>query len=108
MKTINETPISELKEFKRGGYLTKYVANDGLWYLFSTEGGFKIVRAVKHKQPDGSEVYCYPSSEQFGVSGWHICGNKANRLRSLKMIKKKCPDFNIEYFADFILISNKF
>ena len=108
MKEIFSAPISELKEFKRGGYITKYVANDGLWYLFSTEGGYKIVRAVKHEQPDGSEVYCYPSSEQFGESGWYICGTKAKRLRSLKMIKKKCPDFNIEYFANFILISNKF
>ena len=48
---INEifnTPISELKEFKRGGYVTKYVASQGLWYLFSTEGGYKIVKAVKN------------------------------------------------------------
>ena len=108
MKTTKKTPISELKEFKREGYLTKYVANDGLWYLFSTEGGYKIVRAVRHKQLDGSEIYCYPPSEQFGVYGWYICGTKAKRMRSLKMIKKKCPDFDIEYFADFILISNKF
>ena len=107
MNEIFRTPISELKEFKRGGYNTKYLASDGLWYLFSTEGGFKIVRAVKCKQPDGSEIYCYPSSEEFGESGWYICGTKAKRLRSLKMIKKKCPDFNIEYFANFILISNK-
>ena len=107
MNEIFSTPISELKEFKRGGYVTKYVANDGLWYLFSTEGGYKIVKAVKHKQPDGSEVYCYPLSEQFGVSGWYICGTKANKMRSLKMIKKKYPDFNIEYFANLILISNK-
>ena len=107
MNEIFRTPISELKEFKRGGYITKYVANDGLWYLFSTEGGYKIVRAVRHKQLDGSEIYCYPSSEEFGESGWYICGTKAKRLRSLKMIKKKCPDFNIEYFANFILISNK-
>ena len=56
MNEIFRTPISELKEFKRGGYLTKYVANDGLWYLFSTEGGYKIVRAVRHKQLDGSEI----------------------------------------------------
>lgn len=108
MNEIFSTPISELKEFKRGGYLTKYVANEGLWYLFSTEGGYKIVKAVKHKRLDGSEFYCYPPSEQFGVYGWFICGNKAKRLRSLKMIKKKCPDFDIEYFANFILISNKF
>lgn len=102
MKTTNKTPISELKEFKRGGYITKYVANNGLWYLFSTEGGYEIVRAVKRKQPDGSEVYCYPSSEQFGVSGWYICGTKTNMLRSLEKIKAKRPDLNVEYFADFI------
>ena len=102
MKKIFRTPISELKEFKREGYLTKYVANDGLWYLFSIGGGYEIVRAVKRKQPDGSDVYCYPSSEQFGVSGWHICGTKTNMMRSLEKIKVKRPDLNIEYFADFI------
>lgn len=41
METTKKTPISELKEFKRDGYLTKYVANDGLWYLFSIGGDMK-------------------------------------------------------------------
>lgn len=102
METTKKTPISELKEFKRDGYLTKYVANDGLWYLFSIGRGYEIVRAVKRKQPDGSDVYCYPSSEQFGVNGWYICGTKTNMLRSLEKIKKKRPDLNIEYFSQFI------
>lgn len=32
--------------------------------------GYELVRGVKRKQPDGSIVFTYPSSEQFGRYGW--------------------------------------
>ena len=37
---------------------------------------YEVVVGVKAKQPDGSTVYVYPSSSQFGVNGWYICGNE--------------------------------
>ena len=32
--------------------------------------GFEVVVPVKRKQPDGTPVLCYPSTEQFGKNGW--------------------------------------
>lgn len=37
--------------------------------------GYEVVQPVKRKQPDGTEVYIYPSSEQFGKFGWFFPNN---------------------------------
>lgn len=48
--------------------------------------GFEVVRPVKRKQPDGSLVLCYPSSEQFGLYGWF------HGLLSKQEIESKFPE----------------
>lgn len=37
--------------------------------------GYEIVQPVKRKQPDGTTVYTYPSTEQFGTYGWFLPKN---------------------------------
>lgn len=34
--------------------------------------GYEIVQPVKHKNPDGTTVYSYPSTGQFGKNGWFL------------------------------------
>jgi hypothetical protein len=84
MKEIWKTPIEEKKEFTicNGTRLLKFVRkqDDGMYVYakFIKDGnefrqiGWEVVKPVKGKQPDGSTVFLYPCSEQFGKYGWDL------------------------------------
>lgn len=70
--------ISEKKEFTFQGDTLKFKEkfdNGIYWYeRFNSKGtknGNELVLPVKHKQPDGTIVYVYPSTEAFGRNGWY-------------------------------------
>lgn len=78
MKKIFYNDISERKTFKMFGDLFVLIARniEHNTYLYkrvklSTDeygetSGYEIVKPIKRKNPDGTTVYVYPSSEQFG------------------------------------------
>ena len=80
---IFSTDIKDKKEFTFDGSKLKFVkynpkTNRYLYERFFSEDGvgqgrrmgWEIVIPVKKKQPDGTYVETYPSSEQFGKKGW--------------------------------------
>ena len=82
-KEIVRTSIKDKKEFTFDGSLLRFEAYnpDTNKYLYSRwfgkdspgygrQMGWEVVIPVKRKQPDGSIIECYPSSEQFGRYGW--------------------------------------
>lgn len=77
--SIIATDLSEKKTFIRAGYTYNQITFDpehkiGIWSLSTSDGkpaGFEVVRGVKKKNSDGSITFTYPSSEQFGTSGWY-------------------------------------
>lgn len=87
--------IEERLEFDRCGYHYVNICLDkekkaGIWELRRDNKcyGFEVVKGKKHKNPDGSVVYAYPSDESFGKYGWYLCGRNAlgrsiNRLKEL-------------------------
>lgn len=88
-------PIEERKEFTFCGDTLKQCEHNettGLWLYerFSTKGrlvGYEVVKGKKHKNPDGTEVYTYPSTEEFGSYGlaYPPCTNRASLVRSLSI-----------------------
>lgn len=78
---IGYTDIKDKIEFSfEGDILRRLESNDAAnLYLYGRfdkgDGhlkGYELVRGVKHKQSDGSEVFTYPSTEQFGSKGWFL------------------------------------
>lgn len=86
LKNREKVDIRTLKKFKRYDYNYTCVKADveNNIYVYKMEhieepipySQYEVVVGVKAKQPDGSTVYVYPSSSQFGVNGWYICGNE--------------------------------
>lgn len=78
MKKIFYTPIEEKDEFGKYGDTFKFVTkneNTGL-YLYQRTGkdnGWEVIKPKRVTQPDGTEVYVYPSAEDFGQYG--LCFN---------------------------------
>lgn len=79
MKQIFSTDISERKEFSFDGDTLKFeeILPNGFWWYKrynskGTHNGNEIVIPIKHKQPDGTIVRVYPSTEQFGKYGWYF------------------------------------
>lgn len=69
MKQIFKNDISERQTFKMFGETFTLIARniEHNTYLYKRSGGgYEIVKPVKRKNPDGTTVYVYPSSEQFG------------------------------------------
>lgn len=82
---IFKTDIREKREFERYGFQYTLVKedNDNRIYVFKVEKkgekplpyeNYEIVKGKKEKNPDGTVVYTYPSTEQFGKYGYYICG----------------------------------
>lgn len=77
---INYTDIKEKKEFTYQGDTLKQIdynpdTNRYVYGRFLQNGklyGYEIVQSLKRKNPDGTIVYCYPSTEQFGKNGWFV------------------------------------
>lgn len=80
---IFKTDINEKKEFTRLGWRYTQVLADKVNHVYLYEmrrpgqryPRYELVKGNKTKNPDGSVVYTYPSDEDFGTSGWHICGS---------------------------------
>lgn len=99
MKEIVLQDLKDVDSFvKFGDKFDKVYADDSKHlYVFKRQGkgvGYEVVKAVKRKNPDGSTVYTYPSSEQFGVYGFYIVGPEEYckrrikfRLESLEFLK---------------------
>ena len=93
MKDINATSIEDRKEFIFCGDTLKQCEHNettGLWLYerYNPKGrlvGYEVVKGKKRKNPDGSEVLCYPSSDDFGSYGlaYPPCTNRASLVRSL-------------------------
>lgn len=73
--------ILEKKEFKFGGdtlRLKECVSKEKHIYVFARYNeedrliAYEVVKGIKAVNPDGSIVYHYPSSEQFGHYGYTI------------------------------------
>lgn len=78
---FNYKDIKEKKEFKFQCDTLKQLEcsdvtkNIYVYERYNQSGrlfGYEVVKGVKHKNPDGSIVYSYPSSEQFGTYGYFI------------------------------------
>ena len=88
MKEFFKTDIKDKNEFLRIGYkYTKVYADDvNHIYLYKMEKidkelqmpypQYELVKAKKAKQPDGTDVYMYPSDEDWGKYGWTIMGKE--------------------------------
>lgn len=81
MDNIYRIDISEKKEFTFDGdtLKQKYCYDEDkhiyVYERYNHRGrlfGYELVRGVRHKNPDGSIVYLYPCSEQFGTYGYFI------------------------------------
>lgn len=77
---IKSKDISEKMRFSRCGYDYEciYYNQDfhcGVWRMTSKStgrfGGYEVVSGRRHKQPDGSVVWCYPGDEEFGTYGFY-------------------------------------
>lgn len=80
---IFATSIKDRKEFNRAGYHYTCVRADDRQHIYlyqmtndtpRTTELYELVQAVKDKNPDGSIVYRYPKSEEWGAYGWTIWG----------------------------------
>lgn len=79
MKEIFATDIKDKKEFKFEGDTLKFeeILPNGFWWykrfnIKGTHNGNEIVIPVNRKQPDGTIVQVYPSTEMFGRYGWYF------------------------------------
>lgn len=94
---IKPTSIKDKKEFTFDGSKLKFEAYNpttnkylySRWFGENSPGygrqmGWEVVIPVKYKQPDGSIVECYPSSERFGKYGWFY----PPKMTREEMIKK--------------------
>ena len=88
MKEIVSTDISEKKEFTFEGDTLKqkycYDEEKHIWVYerYNRNGrliGYELVKGKKKKNPGGSEVYIYPSSEEFGTRGYFISAQWADK-----------------------------
>ena len=92
---VTYTPIEERKEFTLFGDTLKQCEHNettGLWLYerYSPKGrlvGYEVVRGKKHKNPDGTEVFSYPSTEEFGSYGlaYPPSTNRESLVRSLSI-----------------------
>ena len=85
IKIINKD-IKEIEKFEKfGDTFTKIYADDEKHiYVFKrirdyetkTAISYEVVKGRKVKNPDGSIVYRYPISEEFGMYGYYIFGTE--------------------------------
>lgn len=84
MGDISYKDLKDIDSFEKFGELFKKICadDDNHIYVFRREKqrpdkmvvSYEVVRGVKYKNPNGSIVYHYPSSEQFGTYGFYIVG----------------------------------
>ena len=74
MEKVTYKDITEIQHFEKWG--EKFDLEQS-WdkqhvYLYRRRYGWELVQAVKTKNPDGSIVYRYPSTNEWGKYGWSI------------------------------------
>lgn len=82
--------ISELDEFRKYGETFKLIkkVDSTKTFLFERDKCYEIVRAKKFTNPDGSVVWVYPSSEQWGAYGLTVSKKEDMKLIDLLMSDK--------------------
>ena len=103
---IVKTDISEILEDTYAGdtiKMQKCLDEDKRIYVFERYSGvsggligYEVVRGVKSKNPDGSIVYTYPSTSQFGKYGYFVAKRFADN-----------PTRGIKYYADKLAAMGK-
>lgn len=86
---VFRTDIRDKKEFSLEGDTLKqkycYDEEKQIWVYerYNHNGrlyGYELVKGIKHKNPDGSLIYLYPSSEKFGDYGYFISAQFAKDI----------------------------
>lgn len=110
---VYATPIEEKKEFTFCGDILKQREHNettGLWLYerWSPRGflvGYEVVKGKKHKNPDGTIIFTYPSSEDFGSYGlfYPPRTNRDSLVKSLSipMCKETREERNKTVFTDW-------
>ena len=81
MKKTVKTDVSKKVEFRRAGYDYRMLVFDeahhcGIWKMTRVidgevlDMGYEVVKGIKTVNPDGTVVYRYPCSEEFGTYGF--------------------------------------
>ena len=98
---IFATDIRDKKEFKTEGHVLRLVEDYGNnLYLYHRTGtscdgneldlGYELVIAVRHKNPDGSIIYRYPKSSEWGIYGFTFRDRNGKPFqRKLAELRKK-------------------
>lgn len=75
--------IKEIDYFKKfdDDFFKVYSDDENHIYVFKRirekqVKSYEVVKGVKHKNPDGSIIYRYPTSEEFGTYGYYIFGTE--------------------------------
>lgn len=77
MSKFFATDYRSIDTFKRYNYEYTKVSQDEKWMVWrlSKNGeyrGYELWKRIRHRNPDGTEVWIAPSDEQFGRYGWYI------------------------------------
>ena len=91
MKEIYRTDIEDKKEFTFEGDLLQmdYCADpEKHIYVFKRFHnnylmGYEVIKGKKHTNPDGSVIYVYPSSDDFGKCGYFVSAQWANSKKGI-------------------------
>lgn len=117
MVKIELKDIGEMKTFEKYGDTFKQMRNNSEtgWWLYertNNETGrqhYEVVRGVKRKNPDGTTVYAYPSSEMWGTYGYSIMKNwYAEKLIDYIMEAKSRTAQEIHDFKSSLICSYSF
>lgn len=84
---IIKKDIRDINKFEKYGSTFSKIWGDDEHHLYvfkrtKNRTDYEVVRGVKKKNPDGSIVYTYPSSENFGINGYYIMGIPENLSKS--------------------------
>ena len=95
--------IFDLTEFNKNGYhYSQVIADRGNnIYIYKMEHigeplsycQFELVRGIKRKNPDGTVVNTYPSTENFGTYAWYICGTEESCWKRIAEKVKVMVDY---------------
>ena len=70
--------IKDLKTFEKFGDTFEQVRSNPEtgWYLYDRGNHYEVVRGKRYVNPDGSIVYTYPGSEDWGRYGYTVYKNR--------------------------------
>ena len=107
MKQINYTDLKEQNNFRKFDEDFSKIWSDDKNHIYvfkrvkkyNLDNGntkevisYEVIKGVKKKNPDGTIVYAYPSTDQFGIYGYYITGSE-----------KYCKERISKRISDFLL-----